>query len=138
MTTVRKERKPRRPRNPLNGKCATIRYPDSFAQVRYIRGGRMEWRVTDSQGRVSTGIERVTYLQLDDHLHMLTWVEKAGFEVSQVIDSYMGRVRAFWSLSKPCHRFLSQVVHGEFQFVESWEGGSLPPKKGKSCTPLKS
>ena len=140
MTTPRKERKPWRPRNPLTGKCATIRYPDSFAQVRYLRGGHMEWRVEDSQGRITTGTERVTYVQIDDHLHMLTWVEKTGFAVSHVIDTYMGVVRAFWSraLGCGCCRTTSQVVHGSFKFVDGWEGGSLPPKKGGSCTPLKS
>lgn len=94
--TPRKERKPRRPKIPLNGKCAIISYPTTTAETRYIRGGLMEWRVTDSEGRVTTGTEQVSYVQIDDHLHMLTWIEKTGFAVSQVIDSYMGRVRVFW------------------------------------------
>lgn len=140
MTTPRKERKPRRPKVPLNGKCAIIHYPTATAETRYIRGGLMEWRVTDSEGRVTTGTEQVSYVQLDDHLHMLTWVEKTGFAVSQVIDTFMGRVRAFWSRVSVCGccRTMSEIVEGSFQFVDGWEGGNLPPKKGKKCTPSKS
>lgn len=136
--TPRKERKPRRPKNPLVGRSAAMQYPESFAQVRYLRGGRMEWRVEDSQGRISTGTERVTYVQIDDHLHMLNWTEKTGFSVSQVIDTHKGRVRAFWSQANGWRIAVSHVVKGSFQFVDGWEGGSLPPKKGQPCTPSKS
>ena len=140
MTQLRKERKPRRPKRPFIGKSAGICFPTSTAELIYRRDGRMEWRVTDSEGRVITGVESVTYLQIDDHTHMLTWIEKTGFAVTQIVDNHMGLVKAFWSrpLSCGCCRTMSDVVHGTFQFVEDgWEGGSLPPK-GVSCTPSKS
>ena len=77
----------------------------------------MRWRVVDSQGHVSEGCERLSYLQLSDHLHFLNWIEKTGFTVSQVIDSAQGTVQAFWSYAdEQCdsgHRS-SMFVEGRF------------------------
>ena len=63
----------------LLGREAVIEFPDSRAEVRYTAKGQMRWRVVDSQGHVSEGCERLSYLQLSDHLHFLNWIEKTGF-----------------------------------------------------------
>lgn len=103
----------------LMGREAVIDFPDSRASVRYTPMGEMLWRVVDSQGKVSEGHERLSYLQLDDNLHFLNWMEKAGFTVSQLIDVGQGTVQAFWSYAEPgglqSHK-ISMVVVGRFRF----------------------
>ncbi|MEF9948839.1 MAG: hypothetical protein RR800_10920 [Comamonas sp.] len=102
----------------LLGREAVIEFPDSQAEVRYTAKGQMRWRVVDSQGHVSEGCEKLSYLQLSDHLHFLNWIEKTGFTVSQVIDSAKGTVQAFWSYAdEQCetgHRS-SMFVEGSFR-----------------------
>ena len=141
MTSPRKERKPRRPAFPFAGKFAVIEYPTSTARVAFLKDRRMKWVVTDSEGRVSTATESVTYLQLDDNTHMLTWTETNGFSVTQVIDTACQIVKAFWSRARQCGccRDFSGEIHGSFKFDDDgWEGGSLPKKARTKCTPSKS
>ncbi|MBF6631410.1 MAG: MoaF N-terminal domain-containing protein [Comamonas sp.] len=104
----------------LLGREAIIQFPESTAQVRYSVRGELHWRVTDKNGNVTHGNERLSYLQLSDSLHFLNWIEKTGFTVSQVIDTENGTVKAFWSyaddLSEKGHR-ASMFVDGSFSFV---------------------
>ena len=102
----------------LLGREAVIEFPDSRAEVSYTASGQMSWRVVDSQGQVSEGCEKLSYLQLSDKLHFLNWIEKTGFTVSQIIDSAKGTVQAFWSYAdEQCdtgHRS-SMFVEGSFR-----------------------
>ena len=103
----------------LLGREAVIEFPDSRAEVRYTVGGDMQWRVQDSQGRVSEGCEHLSYLQLSDSLHFLNWTEKSGFTVSQVIDTVKGRLVAFWTLADARYergQRSSMFVEGYFRF----------------------
>lgn len=104
----------------LLGREAIIQFPESTAQVRYSVRGDLHWRVTDRNGNVTQGNERLSYLQLSDTLHFLNWIEKTGFTVSQVIDTENGTVKAFWSyadaMSERGHR-ASMFVDGTFRFV---------------------
>lgn len=104
----------------LLGREAIIEFPESTAQVRYSVRGDLQWRVTDKNGNVTQGSERLSYLQLSDTLHFLNWIEKTGFTVSQIIDTENGTVKAFWSyadaLCERGHR-ASMFVDGSFRFV---------------------
>ncbi|MDH1766665.1 hypothetical protein N5D37_13685 [Comamonas aquatica] len=104
----------------LLGREAVIQFPESTAQVRYSVRGDLHWCVTDKNGNVTQGNERLSYLQLSDTLHFLNWIEKTGFTVSQVIDTENGTVKAFWSyadeFSERGHR-ASMFVDGTFHFV---------------------
>lgn len=102
----------------LLGRDAVIEFPDSRAEVRYSRDGKMIWRVVDSMGHVAEGCEKLSYLQLSDNLHFLNWIEKTGFTVSQVIDSAGGTVQAFWSYADAqcdCGHRSSMFVEGRFR-----------------------
>ena len=81
----------------LLGREAVIQFPESTAQVSYSVRGELQWHVTDKNGNVTQGNERLSYLQLSDTLHFLNWIEKTGFTVSQIIDTDNGTVKAFWS-----------------------------------------
>ena len=98
----------------LLGREAVIEFPESRAEVSYTSGGQMNWRVVDSQGQVSEGCEKLSYLQLSDQLHFLNWIEKIGFTVSQIIDSAKGTVQAFWSYADE----LCDTGHRSSMFVE--------------------
>lgn len=104
----------------LLGREAIIKFPESTAQVRYSVSGDLHWKVTDKNGNVTQGSERLSYLQLSDTLHFLNWIEKTGFTVSQVIDTEAGTVKAFWSyadeFSERGHR-ASMFVDGTFKFL---------------------
>lgn len=104
----------------LLGREAVIQFPESTAQVSYSVRGDLIWRVTDKNGNVTQGNERLSYLQLSETLHFLNWIEKTGFTVSQIIDTENGKVKAFWSyadeLTDRGHR-ASMFVDGTFRFV---------------------
>jgi hypothetical protein len=104
----------------LLGREAVIQFPESTAQVSYSVRGELQWRVTDKNGNVTQGNERLSYLQLSDTLHFLNWIEKTGFTVSQIIDTDNGTVKAFWSyadqMSDRGHR-ASMFVDGSFRFT---------------------
>lgn len=103
----------------LLGREAVIEFPDSRAEVRYTVKGDMQWRVKDSQGRISEGSEHLSYLQVSDSLHFLNWTEKNGFTVSQVIDTVQGTVQAFWTLADARYergQRSSMFVTGSFRF----------------------
>lgn len=104
----------------LLGREAVIEFPESTAQVSYSVRGDLIWRVTDKNGNVTQGNERLSYLQLSDSLHFLNWVEKTGFTVSQVIDTENQTVKAFWSyadgLGERSQR-ASMFVDGTFRFL---------------------
>lgn len=104
----------------LLGREAVIEFPESTAQVNYSVQGELIWRVTDKNGNVTQGNERLSYLQLSDTLHFLNWVEKTGFTVSQVINTEKKTVKAFWSyadeFSERGHR-ASMFVDGTFRFL---------------------
>jgi len=104
----------------LLGREAVIEFPESTAQVSYSVCGHLIWRVTDKNGNVTQGNERLSYLQLSDSLHFLNWMEKTGFTVSQIIDTEIGKVKAFWSYSDEIggrgHR-ASMFVDGKFRFI---------------------
>lgn len=104
----------------LLGREAVIQFPESTAQVRYSVRGELFWRVTDKNGNITQGNERLSYLQLSDTLHFLNWTERSGFTVSQIIDTENGTVKAFWSyadaLSDRGHR-ASMFVDGTFRFL---------------------
>ena len=104
----------------LLGRKAIIHFPESTAEVRYSVRGDLQWHVTDKNGNVTEGTERLSYLQLSDTLHFLNWIEKSGFTVSQIIDTENGTVKAFWSyadaLCERGHR-ASMFVDGTFRFI---------------------
>ena len=130
--TPRKERKPRRPRNPLVGKCAVISHFAVVFYYQYFEDGRVLWRSVTSHGVVREGVFRATYLQIDDHIHMLTWLTDIGVSMTQTIDTLAGSVRTVTSqISKRQVNRISIDPYGKFEFVDGWEGGNLSPKKGR-------
>ena len=103
----------------LLGREAVIEFPDSRAEVRSTVKGDMQWRVKDSQGRISEGCEHLSYLQVSDTLHFLNWTERNGFTVSQVINTTEGTVQAFWTLADARYergQRSSMFVEGRFRF----------------------
>lgn len=134
-------RKPRRPKSPLYGKRAWVVYRNGYqGHYTFHSDGRMEWVTTDPEGVVRKGVERATFLQIDDYTHMLTWIDRKGTAITQVIDTFMCRTHRFCSTQKrkSSGRIASPRIEGTFEFVrDGWEGGSLLPKEA-TCTPSKS
>jgi hypothetical protein len=105
----------------LFGRRARIEYPQFVAEVSYISAGELRWKTTAPDGTVAEGIETPLYRRLSENQHFLSWIERDGFTVSQVIDTKKLRVIGFGSYSDETSqrgRRTGTLLEGKIAFVK--------------------
>jgi hypothetical protein len=83
----------------LIGKRGKITFPEITAVVQYLSETSLHWKTVDGKGFETEADEALCYKRLAPHLHFLNWIEKDGWTVSQIIDTSLGTVKAFWSFA---------------------------------------
>lgn len=105
----------------LFGRRARIEYPEFVAEVSYISAGELRWRATAPDGTVTEGLETPLYRRLSENQHFLSWIEKDGFTVSQVIDTKKLLVVGFGSYSDEMSqrgRRAGTLLEGKIAFIK--------------------
>lgn len=104
----------------LIGKRCIITFPASTTAVEFCPNGEMKWVSTDARtNAVTAGAENFSYLQLDQDLLMVNWVEKTGNMISQIINITTKEVHAFWTDSalRACTNGYTGLIKGRIEVL---------------------
>lgn len=81
----------------LLGRKAIIDYGHFKVQAEYFANNTFHWKTTFPTGQLREDDEKLSYKKLSDEQHFLSWIEKDGLTVSQVINTKEKTVSSFTS-----------------------------------------
>ena len=82
-------------KNSLKGRIAIVKYNDRIVQLRFDRFGTMFWKMV-KDGKELSGKEKVSHKHLNDGLFSISWIEKGGICVNQLINLENNTLSAVW------------------------------------------
>jgi hypothetical protein len=85
----------------LVGRYAKITYPSFTVEISYLSTQNLRWKSINAKGQITEETESISYQKLNDHLYFISWIEKDGFTVSQVIDTEKMEVNSFATSNAP-------------------------------------
>lgn len=82
-------------KNSLKGRVAIVKYDNTIVQLRFDTFGNMYWKMI-KEGKELSGKERVSHKQLKEGLFSISWIEKGGICVNQLINLETKTLSAVW------------------------------------------
>ena len=99
----------------LIGHMATLSYPGLTANVKYLNDSTIYWKTTDEKDSVAEGTNRMVMKKIDGTKFFVSWIEKDGTTVSQVIDLEKKTVEAFLTFDDAKGKRIAQMLEGTFE-----------------------
>ncbi len=99
----------------LIGHMATLSYPGLTANVKYLNDSTIYWKTTDEKDSVAEGTNRMVVKKIDDTKFFVSWIEKDGTTVSQIIDLEKKTVEAFLTFDDAKGKRIAQTLEGTFE-----------------------
>ena len=99
----------------LIGHMATLSYPGLTANVKYLNDSTIHWKTTDEKDSVAEGTNRMVVKKIDGTKFFVSWIEKDGTTVSQVIDLEKKTVEAFLTFDDAKGKRIAQTLEGTFE-----------------------
>ena len=99
----------------LIGHMATLSYPGLTANVKYLNDSTIYWKTTDEKDSVAEGTNRMVMKKIDDTKFFVSWIEKDGTTVSQIIDLEKKTVEAFLTFDDAKGKRIAQTLEGTFE-----------------------
>lgn len=99
----------------LIGHMATLSYPGLTANVKYLNDSTIYWKTTDEKDCVAEGTNRMVMKKIDGTKFFVSWIEKDGTTVSQVIDLEKKTVEAFLTFDDAKGKRIAQTLEGTFE-----------------------
>jgi len=79
------------------GKTGTVTFPQFSAEETFVSDTVLHWKIKYNKDSTAESDEKISYKKLDDNLFFISWIEKTGLTVSQVLDTKKGAATAFVS-----------------------------------------
>ncbi|RZK40028.1 MAG: hypothetical protein EOO90_16620 [Pedobacter sp.] len=70
----------------LIGKAGLVTFPQFKVSERFVSDSVLHWQIVDEKGTVTEADEKISFKKLNDHQFFVSWIEKTGLTVSQVLD----------------------------------------------------
>ena len=99
----------------LIGHMATLSYPGLTANVKYLNDSTIYWKTTDEKDSVAEGTNRMVMKKIDGTKFFVSWIEKDGTTVSQVIDVEKKTVEAFLTSDDTKGKRIAQMLEGTYE-----------------------
>ena len=99
----------------LIGHMATLSYPGLTANVKYLNDSTIYWKTTDEKDSVAEETNRMVVKKIDGTKFFVSWIEKDGTTVSQVIDLEKKTVEAFLTFDDAKGKRIAQTLEGTFE-----------------------
>lgn len=99
----------------LIGHKALLSYPGLTANVKYLNDSTIYWKTTDKKDSVAEGTNRMVMKKIDGTKFFVSWIEKDGTTVSQVIDLEKKTVEAFLTFDDAKGKRIAQTLEGTFE-----------------------
>lgn len=99
----------------LIGHKALLSYPGLTANVKYLNDSTIYWKTTDEKGSVAEGTNRMVVKKIDDTKFFVSWIEKDGTTVSQIIDLEKKTVEAFLTFDDAKGKRIAQMLEGTYE-----------------------
>lgn len=99
----------------LIGHMATLSYPGLTANVKYLNDSTIYWKTTDKKDSVAEGTNRMVMKKIDGTKFFVSWIEKDGTTVSQIIDLEKKTVEAFLTFDDAKGKRIAQTLEGTFE-----------------------
>lgn len=99
----------------LIGHMATLSYPGLTANIKYLNDSTIYWKTTDEKDSVAEGTNRMVMKKIDGTKFFVSWIEKDGTTVSQVIDLEKKTVEAFLSFDDAKGKRIAQMLEGTYE-----------------------
>lgn len=99
----------------LIGHMATLSYPGLTANVKYLNDSTIYWKTTDEKDSVAEGTNRMVVKKIDGTKFFVSWIEKDGTTVSQVIDLKKKTVEVFLTFDDAKGKRIAQTLEGTFE-----------------------
>lgn len=99
----------------LIGHMATLSYPGLTANVKYLNDSTIYWKTTDEKDSVAEGTNRMVMKKIDGTKFFVSWIEKDGTTVSQIIDLEKKIVEAFLTFDDAKGKRIAQMLEGTFE-----------------------
>lgn len=99
----------------LIGHMATLSYPGLTANVKYLNDSTIYWKTTDEKDSVAEGTNRMVVKKIDGTKFFVSWIEKDGTTVSQVIDLEKKTVEAFLTFDDAKGKRIAQMLEGTYE-----------------------
>ena len=99
----------------LIGHMATLSYPGLTANVKYLNDSTIYWKTTDEKDSVAEGTNRMVVKKIDGTKFFVSWIEKDGTTVSQIIDLEKKTVEAFLTFDDAKGKRIAQTLERTFE-----------------------
>lgn len=99
----------------LIGHKALLSYPGLTANVKYLNDSTIHWKTTDEKDSVAEGTNRMVMKKIDGTKFFVSWIEKDGTTVSQVIDLEKKTVEAFLTFDDAKGKRIAQMLEGTYE-----------------------
>ena len=99
----------------LIGHMATLSYPGLTANVKYLNDSTIYWKTTDEKDSVAEGTNRMVMKKIDGTKFFVSWIEKDGTTVSQIIDLEKKTVEAFLTFDDAKGKRIAQTLEGTYE-----------------------
>lgn len=99
----------------LIGHMAMLSYPGLTANVKYLNDSTIYWKTTDEKDGVAEGTNRMVVKKIDDTKFFVSWIEKDGTTVSQIIDLEKKTVEAFLTFDDAKGKRIAQMLEGTYE-----------------------
>ena len=99
----------------LIGHKALLSYPGLTANVKYLNDSTIYWKTNDEKDSVAEGTNRMVMKKIDGTKFFVSWIEKDGTTVSQVIDLEKKTVEAFLTFDDAKGKRIAQMLEGTFE-----------------------
>lgn len=99
----------------LIGHKALLSYPGLTANVKYLNDSTIYWKTTDKKDSVAEGTNRMVMKKIDSTKFFVSWIEKDGTTVSQIIDLEKKTVEAFLTFDDAKGKRIAQMLEGTFE-----------------------
>ena len=94
---------------------ATLSYPGLTANVKYLNDSTIYWKTTDEKDGVAERTNRMVVKKIDDTKFFVSWIEKDGTTVSQIIDLEKKTVEAFLTFDDAKGKRIAQMLEGTYE-----------------------
>lgn len=99
----------------LIGHMATLSYPGLTANVKYLNDSTIYWKTTDEKDSVAERTNRMVMKKIDGTKFFVSWIEKDGTTVSQIIDLEKKTVEAFLTFDDAKGKRIAQTLERTFE-----------------------
>lgn len=79
------------------GKVGEISFPEFKVEETFVSDSVLHWKIRGDKDSITESNEKISYKKLNDNLFFISWIEKTGLTVSQVLDTKNGTATAFVS-----------------------------------------